>query len=82
VGFSRIGAGDLAGARQEIEAALVVLERGVDDRARRALGACLYNLGRVEEGEGHADPARAAYRRSLEVRPNATVEERLRSLGP
>ncbi len=80
-GFSRIGAGDLPGARVEIEAALEVLERGEGDRARRALGACLYNLGRVEEGEGDVPGARAAYRRSLEVRPHATVEERLRGLG-
>lgn len=81
-GFSQIGAGDLVGARREIEGALVVLERGTDDRGRRALGACLYNLGRVEEGEGRVDAARAAYRRSLEVRPNATVAARVRALGP
>jgi len=80
-GFSRIGAGDLPGARVEIEAALGVLSRGEGERARRAFGACLYNLGRVEEGEGDTEAARAAYRRSLEVRPHPTVEERLRGLG-
>ncbi|MFO0713951.1 MAG: hypothetical protein U0353_29110 [Sandaracinus sp.] len=81
-GFARIGAGDLPGARREIETALRVLERAEGERAHRSLGACLYNLGRVDEGEGDLGGARAAYRRSLEVRPNATVQERLRGLEP
>lgn len=80
-GWTRFGAGDLQAARTELEAALTQLAGVADDRGRRALGACRYNLGRVEEAEGRIDAARQLYRLSLEVRPNPAVEARLTSLA-
>lgn len=80
-GWTRFGAGDLQGARTELEAALTQLAGAADERGRRALGACRYNLGRVEEAEGRIDAARQLYRLSLDVRPNPAVEARLTSLA-
>jgi hypothetical protein len=79
-GWTLFKAGDLAGAKLEIDAALALLERATNERGRKSLGACLYNRGRVAEQEGDPAAARDYYRRSLDVRPNATVEERLASL--
>ena len=64
-----------------IRPALTQLAGVADDRGRRALGACRYNLGRVEEAEGRIDAARRLYRLSLEARPNPAVEARLTSLA-
>jgi tetratricopeptide (TPR) repeat protein len=44
-------------------------------------GAVLYTLGRVHEARGEKVEAADAYRRSLALRPNATVEARLLALG-
>lgn len=79
-GWTRFGQGDLRAARSDFEAALALLARAGDERGRRTLGACRYNLGRVEEAEGRVDAARQLYRLSLDVRPNPTVEARLASL--
>lgn len=42
---------------------------------------CLYNVGLVEQAAGNSDAARAAWTRSLQLRPNRTVQRRLASLG-
>ncbi len=49
------------------------------ERDRNTLGACLYNLGRVLEASDPAGAA-AAYRESVEVRPNEVAAARLASL--
>jgi tetratricopeptide (TPR) repeat protein len=43
-------------------------------------GASLYNLGRLEEERADKPAAIAAYKRSIEVRPNRVVRERLATL--
>lgn len=50
-------------------------------RERNTLGACLYNLGRVEEQAQDFSAAADAYRRSLSVRDNRVVRSRLTALG-
>lgn len=68
-------AGDLAGAETACRAAL-----GEDPSAEEQ-GAIHYDLGRVAESRGDVEAARAAYARSLEVRPgNAVVRQRLAAL--
>jgi tetratricopeptide (TPR) repeat protein len=80
-GWSRFNAGELAVAKLDVEAALTVLERAVDERGLRSFGACLYNRGRIAEEEGDPEAARSYYRRSLAARPNDTVQARLDSLS-
>ncbi len=80
-GFAALSRGDTERARTAIDHALTVLTRATDAAARRTLGACLYNRGRLSELDGDAAAARRYYERSLEARPNATVEERMRSLA-
>jgi hypothetical protein len=79
-GWSRFQAGRLADGKLEVDAALTVLEQAQDEKGRRSLGACLYNRGRIAEWEGQFRETRDLYRRSLAVRPNATVSARLDSL--
>jgi hypothetical protein len=81
VGWQHFGADEMDAARSDVEGGLVVLERADDERGRRARGACLYNLGRIEEAAGHTTEALALYRRSVAVRPNAAVQTRVESLG-
>ncbi|MEM1415315.1 MAG: tetratricopeptide repeat protein [Myxococcota bacterium] len=71
------------GARAIREAAERLPRHPVPRELRGAVGACLYNLGRVEEDEGDTEKARFAYERSLVVRPgNRVVRSRLRDLPP
>lgn len=53
----------------------------VGAREQRTYAACLYNLGRVLESREQTAQALAAYRRSLELRPNRVVRERLAALA-
>ena len=69
-------------AHARIDEALAVLSRATDADAVRTHGACLYNRGRVAEAENNPTAARTFYQRSLAVRPNPTVEARLRTLTP
>ncbi len=45
------------------------------------LAAILYNLGRIHEARGDLEGAAAHYQKSLELRPNATVQARLEALA-
>lgn len=51
-------------------------------RARRTLGACLYNRGRAHEAAGETASAIADYADSLDLRPNDAVAARLTTLAP
>lgn len=53
------------------------LQNGGPDGTR---GAIAYNLGRIEEERGNKELARGWYERSLALRPNETVEKRLKGL--
>ncbi len=75
----RAGQPDLA-RRELLDGVERLRRRPRHPASRRSLGACLYNLGRLEE-ERHRDRARALYAHSLAVRPNRVVEGRLRELG-
>lgn len=67
--------GQLVRARDMCEQGLAAHERG------HVRGALYFDLGRIDEAEGHLADARESYRRSLEARPgNATVEARLAAL--
>lgn len=75
LGWAAFLAGDETLARRATREAL---RHQTDDRAR---GSLLYNLGRIAEALGREDEAIAAYRRSLEVRPDsAPVRARLDKL--
>jgi predicted RNA polymerase sigma factor len=64
----------LADARDMCEQGLIAHPRG---RVRAAL---FYDLGRVLEAQSHAEQARDAYVRSLELRENETVRAHLEAL--
>lgn len=53
----------------------------VSEAMRAPLAMCLYNRGQVYAKQDDRDRAAAAYRASLELRPNARVERTLRELG-
>lgn len=76
-------AGELELAASEIEAGVRLY--GARARRSRSLGPhlamCLYNRGLVAEARGRVGDAAAAYRDSIELRPNATVAARLGALG-
>ncbi|MBN8610733.1 MAG: hypothetical protein J0L92_09125 [Deltaproteobacteria bacterium] len=78
----------LVGASQHEEAltiatrAAAAIPRPLTQPGHRLLGACLYNLGRAEEGLAHRREAATAYVRSLAVRDNPAVRDRLRALVP
>ncbi|MCB9630026.1 MAG: hypothetical protein H6725_21845 [Sandaracinaceae bacterium] len=79
-GWARFRAGDVAGARGDVDAALSTLSAARDAAGLRSLGACLYNRGRIAEEERQLDAARGYYQRSLAARPNDTVQARLAGL--
>ena len=62
--------------------AIAAIPRPLRAPSRRTLGACLYNRGRAHEGLGHSTPAVQDYLRSLRVRPNNAVTNRILSLVP
>jgi hypothetical protein len=69
---------------QQIDRAVVEIDRALRDRRafarREALGACLYNRGRIAEDRREATAAATFYRASLAERPNDTVAARLTAL--
>ncbi len=73
-GFQAIRLGQWALARRHLTAGLSV---AVQPRRR---AACLYNLALVDEAEQDLDAAIASLRESLTLRPNGTVERKLRAL--
>jgi len=80
--FALVGASQYEEARTIAAAAVAALPRPLTRATRRTLGACLYNLGRAEEGLGHRREAAIAYVRSLVVRDNDAVRARLAALSP
>lgn len=50
--------------------------------ARSPVAMCLFNRGLVAEALGDAEAARDAYRRSVALRPNASVQRHLDALAP
>ncbi|MCB9595714.1 MAG: tetratricopeptide repeat protein [Sandaracinaceae bacterium] len=80
-GYAAIGRGELDVAENHLRPAVEVLQRATEARDREAYGACLYNYGRYWEETLDVREAREHYRRSLDARPNAIVERRLRELG-
>lgn len=71
-------------ARDAMTRAITLLpsDPPVPERFVQSVGACLYNLGRLEEQAGDVGRARAYYGRSLAVRPgNRVVEARIAALG-
>jgi hypothetical protein len=80
--FALIGASQHEEARTIATAAIAAVPRPLTRATRRTLGACLYNLGRAEEGLGHRREAAIAYARSIVVRDNDAVRARLAALSP
>src|SRR4051812_33150108 len=76
LGFAAFLAGDLVKARQATERSIAA----AGDPKLRA--ASMYNLGRILEAQGKKDDAVEIYRRSLALRPNAIVRDRLVKLDP
>jgi len=74
LGWAAYLAGDLEAARRHTELAIA------GDASDRTRGAALYNLGRILEDQSDKDGAAAAYQRSLGLRPNAVVQQRLTAL--
>ncbi len=74
LGWAAYLAGDLATARRHTEQAIA---SQAPDHTR---GAALYNLGRILEDSNDKDAAALAYQRSLQLRPNAVVTQRLAGL--
>jgi len=74
LGWAAFNAGDRSKARKATRDAL----RAATFPDVRA--AVLYNLGRISEADGDKAAAGTYYEQSLALRPNATVEERLKAL--
>jgi tetratricopeptide (TPR) repeat protein len=74
LGWAAFLAGDMMRARSTTNQALTLAK----DRSLRA--ACLYNLGRIAEGNGDPKAAIEAYRGSVQLRKNAEVNGRLAAL--
>lgn len=73
-GYAKLLAGDLAGAKADLEAALP-LDEGAAFKA-----AVHYNLGQVAERGGDVTAAKAAYEASLALRDHETVRKALARL--
>jgi tetratricopeptide (TPR) repeat protein len=76
LGWAAFKAGDLVKARKATDRSIAA----AGDPELRA--ASFYNLGRILEAESKKVEAIDAYRRSLVLRPNATVRDRLVGLDP
>jgi tetratricopeptide (TPR) repeat protein len=73
--WAALGAGDLGLAARSAQ-------RSIDLATEpRVQAASLYNLGRIREEQGDPAAALEAYRRSLALRPNRTVERRVLALA-
>lgn len=83
LGWSAFNAGDAARAGRELDAAISRWESvpPLETRDRNAFASCLYNRARVAEDRGDRPVAVGLYVRSLALRPNRTVEQRLQALG-
>ena len=75
LGYSAMLAGDYVKAKKIDEQAIAV---AIDPKVR-AMG--LFNLGLVQEKSGDKDGALKSYLKSLQLRPNATVEKAVGNLG-
>lgn len=77
--FALVSAERFEEATRAAEAGIAVLGSAPAPATRRTLGACLYNLGRAQEGLGHRAEFIPAYVESLRVRPNPIVLARLQA---
>jgi hypothetical protein len=75
LGWAAFLAGDLARASDATQRAVAAAKES------NQKAAALYNLGRISEQKGDKAKAADSYRQSLALRPNATVEARLKSLS-
>ncbi|TNF28701.1 MAG: tetratricopeptide repeat protein [Deltaproteobacteria bacterium] len=73
-GYARMLAGQLLEASRDFDHAL-----GLDETAEFQ-GAVWYNIGQIAEQRGKPNEARAAYQRSLKVRPSKAVKKALDKL--
>lgn len=80
LGLVLVRAGHAEDAVRELEHAIHELGTPTDRALRRRLAACLYNRGRAAEALSDTVGARDAYRRSLVLRPHASVRARLDAL--
>lgn len=73
---------DLARADAHLAVALAALPRDASlrEEQRRPTAMCLYNAGLVHEARGRLPAARDAWRRSVALRPNRVVSDRLAAL--
>lgn len=76
LGWSAFKVGDLPQALSATQASLK------KTRTANLQAASLYNLGRIHERMGELGDARAAYSRSLTLRPNRIVSKRLAGIAP
>jgi tetratricopeptide (TPR) repeat protein len=76
LGFAAFKARDLTRARQATEQSIAA----AGDPKLRA--ASLYNLGQILEAQDKKDEALDVYRRSLALRPNIVVRDRVAALDP
>ena len=76
LGYAALLAGEHDTSEQASNKALGL---ATEDKLR---GSILYNLGRLAEAQGKPEAAIGYYERSLGVRPNAKVAERLKALRP
>jgi tetratricopeptide (TPR) repeat protein len=74
LGWQQLKAGDLTAARATTLRAIAA----APDNNLKA--AALYNLGRIQEQSNQPVDAAQSYRRSLDLRPNKTVQARLATL--
>lgn len=79
-GFVALRGGTLDEAEQLITTALRTWPRPIADDDRIPYAMCLYNRGLVARDRGQLDVAADAWRRSLELRSNRTVEAALAAL--
>ncbi len=80
LGFVLVRLGRSTEAVTPLDQEIAALGSPTDAAGGRRLAACLYNRGRAAEDLHDLDGARAAYRRSLALRPNPSVTARLAAL--
>jgi tetratricopeptide (TPR) repeat protein len=80
-GFAAFRAGHLDDAERLVSDAIAGWPSPPRARDRVSLAMCLYNRGLVAEARGDHGAAAEAWRRSIALRPNATVAQRLAALG-
>jgi hypothetical protein len=70
----------VAAAGRHLDHGISKLGTPTETPLKNRLAACLYSRGRVHERQGEPDRAEAVYERSLALRPNPTVTQRLADL--